>query len=389
MKEMLRTVPRVLVVDDETMNRELLEALLIPEGCEVLQAASGPEALSIVASRRPDLVLLDLRMPGMDGIETCRRIREELRVVLLPIVFVTAAGDRDLRIRGIEAGADDFLTKPVDEVELIVRMRNLLRLKRYHDQREHQRRLIEDDLASMRAQLVRIERLATLGTLASGVGHELNNVATVLESVLLMMGARGATAATSSRYVDELERVRDHIATHATHLLALGRPGPDHAELLDLRVVVEGTLSMLRLSGKIKHIDVRCAVPDDPVYVTVNRTRIEQVLINLIANAADALDEVRGRERSIVVTLEADPVTGRAFCAVEDTGCGIPLDKIEAIFEPYFTTKSPDRGTGLGLPVVKHIVETFGGTLAVDSRPGEGTCFRFDLPAVVEAVGAA
>lgn len=389
MREGLRTVPRVLVVDDELPNRELLEALLLPEGYEVVQAASGVEALGIVAVRRPDLVLLDVRMPEMDGIEACRRIREDLRMVFLPIVFVTAVGDRELRIRGIEAGADDFLTKPVDELELLVRVRNLLKLKRYHDQREHQRRIVEQDLESMRAQLVRIERLATLGTLASGVGHELNNIATVLESVLLMMIGRGSSEMPVARYVEELERVRDHISTHAAHLLELGRPGPDHTEMLDLRYVLESTLSLLRLAGKTKHLHVQCTVPDEPVLVTVNRTRIEQVLINLVANAADALDEVVGRERRIVVTLRSDPSSGRARCTVEDNGCGIPVEKLDAIFEPYFTTKAHGRGTGLGLPVVKHIVEGYGGTLSVETHPGQGATFRFDLPLVAQAVGAA
>ncbi|HEV7147451.1 MAG TPA: response regulator [Pedococcus sp.] len=122
----------VLVVDDLAQNRRLMDAILTPRGFTVVVAASGQEALSILTQRLPDVVLLDVLMPELDGYETCRRIRANPRTAFLPVVMVTASGER-WRLRGLEAGADDFITKPLDQAELLARMRSLVRIKRYHD----------------------------------------------------------------------------------------------------------------------------------------------------------------------------------------------------------------------------------------------------------------
>jgi adenylate cyclase len=124
--------PRVLVVDDLPANVRLLEAILEPAGFAVLSASSGPEALELVAAELPDLVLLDVQMAGMNGYEVCRRIREDEATALIPVVMVTSH-DSEARIDGIRAGADDFVTKPFDQQELLLRVRSLVRIKRYHD----------------------------------------------------------------------------------------------------------------------------------------------------------------------------------------------------------------------------------------------------------------
>jgi len=142
------TAQRILIVDDEAQNRRLLEAILIGEGYEVLEAGDGAAGLDVLATTPVDLVLLDVMMP-MSGMEVCRRIRANPALSHLPVVFVTALGDRDSRIRGKDVGADDFLTKPVDDVELLVRVRSLLRFKAQHDAKERERRLMSAILDSM------------------------------------------------------------------------------------------------------------------------------------------------------------------------------------------------------------------------------------------------
>jgi len=131
---------------------------------------------------------------------------------------------------------------------------------------------------------------------------------------------------------------------------------------------------MLRLAGKLGRVELVLALPADPVVVTVNRTSIEQIFVNLIINAVDATSE------SGTITVGVTPNGKRVVCDITDTGTGIPPDKLEKIFEPFYTTKG-DRGTGLGLPVVREIVTSYGGDMKVKTAVGNGTTFTFDLPA--------
>jgi PAS domain S-box-containing protein len=249
-------------------------------------------------------------------------------------------------------------------------------LRALRESTDRTRRLLED----AQAQLLRVERLATLGTLAAGVGHELNNLAQVLTGEMAMLRdsvRRGVPPDPDG--VAALERVVDHVCGHARQLLSFGRPGPAHAEQLDLREVVRSTVEMLRHTGKLRRASVTLDLPPRAVHVTVNRTRIEQVLINLLVNAGDALGDAEVPSGAIRVAVEVQP-GGRARCRVSDNGPGIPAERIERIFEAYFTTKPPGQGTGLGLSVVRRIVRDYGGDVEVMSSAGAGATFCFDLP---------
>jgi adenylate cyclase len=157
--------PLVLVVDDLPANVRLLDAVLSPRGYRVLGAGSGPEALALVAEHRPDLVLLDIVMPEMDGYEVCRRLRQDPATAFLPVVMITASGDQE-RLLAIRAGADDFVTKPFDQAELIARVRSLLRIKRYHDTIEGQAaELAEWNRTLERRVQEQVEQLERMGRL--------------------------------------------------------------------------------------------------------------------------------------------------------------------------------------------------------------------------------
>ncbi|WNG22729.1 PAS domain-containing protein [Cystobacter fuscus] len=240
---------------------------------------------------------------------------------------------------------------------------------------------LEAELDRTRGQLLQVERLASLGTLAAGVGHELRNISTVLDSL------RGAFVECAERGVppareelEELERVCAHVATHGRHLMDLGRPGNAAVERVDLRELVSGTLAMLRTAGVTRYVRVSAAEPGEPLWVRASRTRVEQVLLNLVRNAADAVESVKDRPAEVRVRLFEECQEGWACCRVEDTGVGIPAENLGSIFEPWFTTKPPGRGTGLGLPVVRNLLREAGGELSVESRVGHGSAFTFRLP---------
>jgi PAS domain S-box-containing protein len=235
---------------------------------------------------------------------------------------------------------------------------------------------IEEKLEHTRAQLLLAERRATLGTLAGGVGHELRNIAQIqvaaCDELHLALAHNEDLRALLAETLPDLDRVAEHITAHGQRLLQLARPGPDHVGPIDLEVVVTEVISMLRGAGRLRRIEVATTFDTQPIVVTVNRTRIEQILVNLIVNAADAIGDREGRI-SIAVASGA-----RVRCEVTDSGAGIAPELLAKIFEPYFTTKS--EGTGLGLPVAREIVQSYGGELTVTSVLGRGTSFTFDLP---------
>ena len=164
---------RVLIVDDERDNRHLLEVMLATEGFDLRTAATGEEALAMVAEQPPDLILLDIMMPGMDGYEVATQIKADLATRNIPIIMVTALDDRDARMHGLSVGAEDFLTKPVDRAELTVRMRNLLRLKAYGDYHDKYSQMLEGEVGSRTADLIDSERLyrSTFDAAPVGIVH--------------------------------------------------------------------------------------------------------------------------------------------------------------------------------------------------------------------------
>lgn len=238
---------------------------------------------------------------------------------------------------------------------------------------------IESQLAETREQLLLAERRATLGTLAGGVGHELRNIAQIQIAAIDELAGALADGGDATRRVreilPELERVGDHITQHGQRLMQLARPGPDRVAPIDLNEVVRDVEKMLRLAGKLRRVEIVMSLRGE-LTVTVNRTRIEQILVNLITNAVDAI----GMDGIVTLATRESDDGKRAIVEVRDTGTGIDPEILGKIFEPFYTTKGPERGTGLGLPVVREIVASYGGNLTVDSKLGTGTTFRFDLP---------
>lgn len=228
----------ILVVDDDSATRRMLELLLTSQGYEVATAPDGMRAIDRI-KEGVDLVLLDVMMPRMDGIEVCGIVRKDLKLLTLPIVVASALSDRESRLRAKEAGADDFLLKPIDSLELLVRIENLLKLRAYHERLERQAELLQDELTRLTTRLLRVERRA----LASSLGRELSQLAAVYRDTVHDARCRGVW---SDDHVERLNRATAQLESQAVRLLKVSDANEPEDGLTDVGAVVAQTCELLR-----------------------------------------------------------------------------------------------------------------------------------------------
>ncbi|MFH1871515.1 MAG: response regulator, partial [Pseudomonadota bacterium] len=385
----------ILIVDDEPTNLFLLTGLLRPEYL-VRAANSGESALRAAASQpRPDLVLLDVMMPGLSGFEVCRRLKTGEATQFIPVVLVTALSERESRIKGIEAGADDFISKPVDGQELRVRVRSLRRIKRLHD--ELQRKTA--DLENTNQLLTEAREAADAASQAKSefLAHMSHELRTPLNGILgyAQILARDAGLSASQRNgVEIIGRSGEYLLTLISDILDLARVEAGRLELEEadfgLREFLQGMVDAVRVRTEQKGLSFAYELdPALPAGVRGDEKRLRQVLLNLLGNAAkftEAGGVIFRVKRADVGRADQDRVgENRIRFEVEDTGPGIVADELEQIFQPFQQLAAPGRkveGTGLGLAISRDLVRLMGGELKVDSAPGRGSLFSvvIELP---------
>ncbi|MDX2011618.1 MAG: response regulator [Myxococcaceae bacterium] len=386
--------PVVLVVDDDPNNLKLVSASLTLEGYEVVCASSGEEGLETLARRSIDLLLLDVRMPGLDGIEVCRRVRAQPRFSRMPIVFLTAdQADTERTLLGLDAGGDEYLHKPISRRMLSARVRNLLRLANA----ERERQLL--------TQVAQAEKLAAVGQVAAGVAHEVNNPLSFILSNLESLRAYvndlsrvvqayrvspetgaaldrtlgiDALMADVKPLLDETVQGGSRVRAIVQELKTFARQDPDTFEPVDLAEVARCTLVLTEreLSSKATLVkELKLARVE-----LAPRQKLHQVMLNLLVNAMHAIEArpVTGQRHTITVSTRTEGDV--AVLEVSDTGCGIPQSARSRIFEPFFTTKPVGIGTGLGLSVCAMVVDRLGGRIDVVSEVGRGTTFTIRVP---------
>lgn len=367
--------PRVLAVDVESGGMERLCAILSPAGYDVL-SASGKAA----ARQSADLVLLDVGRPGTDGLAAYRRLLAELGGPSLPVLMLTPSADQQTRREVLEAGVDDLLiTEPLDPLELKVRVHTLLELKAHRDAGGQRAEAMLDP----RLRWVEMERLARLGTLAADVAQNLGRVGEGLQRALAHVRTRALQGLPpDAAELKNLGVAGEQMRLHGQHLLSLGPISPKDIQRFDLRELVPGVVERMRAAGRLGFAEVKVMLPQDPIAVIFNRRQLEQVLVELLANAADALEDVKDRPCRIHVGVEMPDLFGEfgPCLFVKDTGIGIFEGEVGAVFEPYYTTKAPEKGAGLGLTVARALVESMGGRLTVQSRVNLGSTFTVELP---------
>ncbi|HLH21160.1 MAG TPA: response regulator [Chloroflexota bacterium] len=388
----------ILVVGHQAANREPLAAYLGDLACEVREAADSESALALARAAPPDLILIDVTLKDVDGYAVTTRLKGDPRTAPVPIVLLTALEDRAARLRGLEAGADEFLTKPVDRAELSARVRTLVQLKRLRDARQAEAvRDAEtgraDERGRLEEQLRQAQKMEAIGRLAGGVAHDFNNLLTAINGYSEVLLAEMAPDAPLRLYVQEIVKAGERATQLTQQLLVFSRKNRVAPEVLNLNAVVAETAGFLRrLIGE----DVVLRTRLDPAIgrVRVDPGQLQQVLMNLAVNARDAMPE-GGRLTIETANVDLDAPAPRTFgdvppgayvmLAVSDTGCGMDAATQAHIFEPFFTTKAPSKGTGLGLSTVYGIVQHSGGHIWVYSEPARGSVFKIYLPRVADA----
>ncbi len=373
--------PTLLVVEDEPDMRRYLVDILGGE-YRVLQARTGTEGLRLALDQAPDLILLDLMLPEMDGLEVCSRIRETGLGPGPKIMLLTARVDEQAKITALNHGADDFLTKPFSSVEVKTRLRNLrtsAALER--DLAEHNKRLEAtlSELKQTQAQLIHSEKLNALGSLAAGLLHEINNPLNYSLTALQLIRADANVRENEllNEVIGDIDEGMQRIRAIVSDLRAFAYPSEAETQLrFQFGDILESALRFT--SHELRGIDVKIDLPTDSS-VLGSKSHITQVLVNLLTNSAKAIQTV-AEERKGEIRVTGAVKDGRFLVGVADNGIGMDEKTLERIFDPFFTTRDVGQGMGLGLSICHTIVANHGGRLRATSRPGEGSELVFDLP---------
>ena len=420
----------ILVVDDTPANLAILSEALNDADFEVAIATDGELAISQAKLSLPSLILLDVMMPGMDGFETCRRLKGSKVTKNIPIIFMTALSDSIDKVKGLSLGAVDYVTKPFQEAELIARVRTQLKLYHLTEHLEHQvaERTAEvqqalQQLQLSQVQLVQSEKMAALGKLVAGVAHEINNPLNFIhanlnhmeEYIQIFLNFIELYQKNYPNPVDDIQEQAEDvnlsfIRSDVIKILASMKIGTkrireivlslrnfsriDEAEFkaVDIHEGIESTLIILQHRFKVqpKGPEIQLIREYDKLpLVECYSGLLNQVFMNILANAIDSLEEanakladqqIQDRPNKIIIRTSIID-TESVQIMVIDNGCGIPENIRPYIFDPFFTTKPVGKGTGMGLSISYQIItEKHKGQLKCFSEVGQETKFVIQIP---------
>ena len=370
---------RILIVDDERAMVRLLEELLAHAGYTNLRSTNDPrEVLDLCATFEPDLLLLDLRMPHLDGIEVLRRLKPQRTETYLPVLVLTADVSRESKRAALEAGASDFVTKPFEQIELLLRVRNLLEMRFLHGDLRRQNEDLELRIQERTRQLLEAEKLATMGNLLAGVAHELNSPLSVILGQVGLFAPSGVDPNARSR-IKDIGEAAERCVRIVRSFLTMARRHPKERGHVSLNHLLRDAVEIVAFELRIANVEVSFELAKELPLVWADGHQLKQVAVNLVTNARQAVQDAATPRRLHLRTLhDAQGQTVRIEIA--DNGPGIPPEIRARVFDPFFTTKPEGEGTGLGLALARGIVESHGGTIEVDCPPGEGTRFVIELP---------
>ena len=405
----------ILIVDDSTANLMLLESILKEHGYNVRAAISGELALMTIKRQAPDIILLDVNMPGMNGYEVCRALKADTLLAEIPVIFVSAATDTADKLRAFEEGGVDYVTKPFQTQEVLARVETHLTLSKARNELEQKNVALESamtELKQTQAQLVQSEKMAALGMLTAGIAHELNNplnfiaasvqalkkIVTPFEQLIHLCEKAGENCDHFKKWCGEndhkelcgtLIELVDNSCYGANRAAAIVRglrvfTRLDESGLksTDLHENLESVLLLLH-NRYLKRIKITKNYGELPTWVC-QPGKLNQAFMNLISNAIDAIyaKQEQGQDDEIVITTRLEERADKFYAVIEisDTGVGMTDEIRKRLFQPFFTTKDVGEGVGLGLAITHGIVQDHGGVIEVETSPGKGSLFRVIIP---------
>ena len=365
----------VLVVDDTVQNVRLVGAMLAEAGYDVMPASSGPQALDRAAHRVPDLILLDLMMPGMDGLEVCHRLKADERTASVPVIFLTASEELQHLLAAFNAGAVDYVTKPFQGAELLARVRTHVELKRARESLLHLNRRLRD---------LNDEKNEFLGIAAHDLRSPLNQIIGASQLVLADPILAGSE---SAEMVEIIQRAAEHMNQLVTNLLdanAIERGEMKlNVGLCDLGSLAADVVTAHQPRAHAKQQSLLFTPPAGALNIRADRASIIQVIDNLLSNA------VKYSPRGKTIRVRVNARNGDVRCEVCDEGPGLTGPDMKRLFGKFARlTARPTGGessTGLGLSIVKKMVEAQQGRVWCDSEPGRGATFTVEFPAATAA----
>ena len=410
------TRQHILIVDDKPTNLKVLAATLTGAGFDIAVATNGKMALQQVAEDPPELILLDILMPEMDGFETCRQLKVSSTTEEIPVIFMTALSDTVDKVKGLSLGAVDYITKPFETEEVLARVNTHLQLRsltKNLEERNQQLSEVLKRLQSTQEKMIAQERLATIGTLTAGIVHELRNplnfVKNYAEGSIELIndlvteiqakspGLASEATDTMSELVSELRENASDISRHAQRaeyvikdMLAQASSDNNQPQLTEINSLLDQAVKISyksqRAQGLSSEIKINTNYDETNGKLMVVRSQLSRAFINLVDNACYALQMKQqspqiGEVFNPQIWIKTQNLGNSVTITIRDNGIGIPPAIQGQIFKPFFSTKPTNQGTGLGLSLTREIiVAKHNGTLSIKSEAGAYTEFIIEIP---------
>ncbi len=382
----------ILVVDDHQDNLDLIDDMLDDEGyTNIICVLSAKEAYEKLEILDIDLIILDIMMPDIDGIEACKYIKKHEEYKDVSIIFATAKADLETLQEGFDAGANDYIRKPiVNDIELLSRVKNALNLKfnidRYKELNNSLNKRVQEEIEKNREKeqlLMEQSKLASMGEMIGNIAHQwrqpLNALGLTIQKIKVLEKNDDLSSDQIAKITEKSTRLIDKMSTTIDDFMGFFRQNKEKIEF-DINDVINETVTLVDASFKNHYIELNINTSNDMMRIYGYRGEFSQVILNLLSNAKDVLIErkIEAPKINIGILKEKDKI----IIKVCDNGGGVPTDIINRIFEPYFTTKEQGKGTGIGLYMSKIIIEeNLDGMLSVENYE-DGACFIIELKEV-------